>query len=285
MMVMDHRQQHMESVRSVLTTAIYPIQYLINLPSGVGEWLSESLSSRQTLIDQNNSLRAQQFLYATQLQKLDSIAAENMRLRALLDSSIDVSDKILIAELLSVDMKPFTQQVVISKGSRHDVYRGQPILDASGILGQVVHVTPFNSTSMLITDPSHALPVQVNRSGQRAIAMGTGETNRLELPHLPNNADIEVGDLLVTSGLGGRFPPGYPAARVTMVTRNPGQPFAEVQAEPTGKLESAREVLLVWHNPPGANPGANPGTSPEANNDAPDTDPDAVQDDAGEATP
>ncbi len=273
MMVMDHRQQHMESVRSVLTTAIYPIQYLINLPSGVGEWLSESLSSRQTLIDQNNSLRAQQFLYATQLQKLDSIAAENMRLRALLDSSIDVSNKILIAELLSVDMKPFTQQVVISKGSRSDVYRGQPILDASGILGQVVHVTPFNSTSMLITDPSHALPVQVNRSGQRAIAMGTGETNRLELPHLPNNADIEVGDLLVTSGLGGRFPSGYPAARVTMVTRNPGQPFAEVQAEPTGKLESAREVLLVWHNPPEA--------SPEANDDTPD----AVQDDVGETTP
>ena len=253
MMVMDHRQQHMETVRSVLTTAVYPVQYLINLPSGIGEWLSESLSSRQTLIDQNNSLRSQQFLYDTQLQKLDALAAENMRLRALLDSSIDVSDRVLIAELLSIDMKPFSQQIVISKGSRNTVYRGQPILDAKGILGQVVHVTPFNSTSMLITDPSHALPVQVNRSGQRAIAMGTGETSRLELPHLPNNADIEVGDLLVTSGLGGRFPPGYPAARVTMVTRNPGQPFAEVQAEPTGKLESAREVLLVWHNPPEKN--------------------------------
>jgi len=249
-MVMDHRQQHMESVRSVLTTAIYPIQYLINLPAGIGEWLTESLSSRQTLLDQNNSLRSQQFLYDTQLQKLDALAAENMRLRALLDSSIKVSDRVLIAELLSVDMKPFTQQVVISKGSHNDVYRGQPILDASGILGQVVHVSPLNSTSMLITDPSHALPVQVNRSGQRAIAMGTGDANRLELPHLPNNADIEVGDLLVTSGLGGRFPPGYPAARVTVVTRNPGQPFAEVQAEPTGKLESAREVLLVWNNPP-----------------------------------
>ncbi len=251
-MVMDHRQQHMENVRSVLTTAIYPIQYLINLPAGVGEWLTESLSTRQTLIEQNNSLRAQQFLFNTQLQKLDALAAENMRLRALLDSSINVSDRVLIAELLSVDMKPFTQQVVISKGARHDVYRDQPILDASGILGQVVHVTPLNSTAMLITDPSHALPVQVNRNGQRAIAMGTGEPNRLELPHLPNNADIEVGDLLVTSGLGGRFPPGYPAARVTLVTRNPGQPFAEVQAEPTGKLESAREVLLVWNNPPEA---------------------------------
>jgi len=252
MMVMDHRQQHMETVRGALTTVIYPIQYLINLPSGVGEWLSESLSSRQTLIDQNNTLRSQQFLYDTQLQKLDALAAENMRLRALLDSSINVSDKVLIAELLSVDMKPFTQQVVISKGARNDVYPGQPILDASGILGQVVHVSPFNSTAMLITDPSHALPVQVNRSGQRAIAMGTGEANRLELPHLPNNAEIEVGDLLVTSGLGGRFPPGYPAARVTMVIRNPGQPFAEVQAVPTGKLESAREVLLVWINPPEA---------------------------------
>ncbi len=250
MMVMDHRQQHMENVRSVLTTAIYPIQYVINLPAGIGEWLTDSLSSRQTLLDQNNRLRSQQFLYDTQLQKLDALAAENMRLRALLDSSIKVNDRVLIAELLSVDMRPFSQQLVISKGSRNGVYRGQPILDASGILGQVMHVSPFNSTAMLITDPSHALPVQVNRSGQRAIAMGTGESNRLELPHLPNNADIEVGDLLVTSGLGGRFPPGYPAARVTVVTRNPGQPFAEVQAEPTGKLESAREVLLVWNNPP-----------------------------------
>jgi len=274
MMVMDHRQQHMESVRGVLTTAIYPVQYLINLPSGIGEWLSESLSSRQTLIDQNNTLRSQQFLYDTQLQKLDALAAENMRLRALLDSSINVSDKVLIAELLSVDMKPFTQQVVISKGAHNDVYPGQPILDASGILGQVVHTSPFNSTAMLITDPSHALPVQVNRSGQRAIAMGTGETNRLELPHLPNNADIEVGDLLVTSGLGGRFPPGYPAARVTVVTRNPGQPFAEVQAVPTGKLESAREVLLVWINPP------------EAGSDEVDIAIDAViEENAGETSP
>lgn len=252
MMVMDHRQQHMDTVRSALTTVIYPIQYLINLPSGVGEWLSESLSSRQTLIEENNTLRSQQFLYDTQLQKLDALSSENMRLRALLESSIKVDERVLIAELLSVDMKPFSQQVIISKGSRNDVYSGQPILDASGIHGQVVHVTPFNSTAMLITDPSHALPVQVNRSGQRAIAMGTGESDRLELPHLPNNADIEVGDLLVTSGLGGRFPPGYPAARVTSVKRNPGQPFAEVQAEPTGKLESAREVLLVWNNPPDA---------------------------------
>lgn len=250
MMVMDHRQQHMDSVRSVLTTVIYPIQYLINLPPGIGEWLSESLSTRQTLIDKNNSLRAQQFLFDTQLQKLDALAAENMRLRALLDSSTSTSERVLIAELLAVDMRPFTQQLIINKGAHHDVYRGQAILDASGILGQVVHVSPFNSTVMLITDPSHALPVQVNRNGQRAIAMGTGNPNLLELPHLPNNADIKVGDLLVSSGLGGRFPPGYPAARVTLVTRVPGQPFAEIQAEPTGRLESAREVLLVWNNPP-----------------------------------
>ncbi len=252
MMVMDHRQQHMDNVRSVLTTAIYPIQYLINLPPGIGEWLTESLSTRQTLIDENNSLRAQQFLFDTQLQKLDSLAAENMRLRALLDSTTNTNtnERVLIAELLSVDMKPFTQQVIINKGSRHGVYRGQPILDANGILGQVVHVSLLNSTTMLITDPNHALPVQVNRNGQRAIAMGTGNPNQLALPHLPNNADIKVGDLLVSSGLGGRFPPGYPAARVTLVTRIPGQPFAEIQAEPTGGLESAREVLLVWNNPP-----------------------------------
>jgi rod shape-determining protein MreC len=148
-----------------------------------------------------------------------------------------------------VDFDPFSQDIVINKGSQQGVVVGQPIVDAEGVMGQVVHVAPYTSTAMLITDPSHAIPVADNRNGLRAIAMGTGSADRLDIPHLPLNADIKEGDLLVTSGLGGRFPPGYPVAIVEKVERNPGQAFSDVTARPTAHLEQSREVLLVWTPP------------------------------------
>ncbi len=249
MMSLDHRQQHMENVRSVLSVVLYPIQYLIGLPRDTGLWLSENLASRQALLEENERLHKRQLLLEFQLQKLEALQAENDRLRELLDSSFKVGERVLIAELLAVDMAPFTRRLTLNKGRYDDVYRGQPVLDAAGVLGQVVAVTPLTSTAMLITDPSHALPVAVNRNGLRAIAVGTGEPNRLELSHIPNTADIEIGDLLITSGLGGRFPAGYPVARVTHIERNPDLPFARIEAEPTGNLESSREVLLVWTAP------------------------------------
>ncbi len=248
MMSLDHRQQHMESVRSVLSVVLYPIQYLIGVPRETGIWLSESLATRHALREENERLHARQLLLQSRLQRFEALEAENRRLRELLDSSFKVEGRVLIAELLAVDMAPFTRRLTLNKGSRNDVYRGQPVLDAAGVLGQVISVTPLTSTAMLITDPSHALPVAVNRNGLRAIAIGSGESNRLELSHVPNNADIAVGDLLITSGLGGRFPEGYPVARIVRIERNPDQPFARVYAEPTGNLESSREVLLVWRD-------------------------------------
>ena len=171
---------------------------------------------------------------------------ENQQLRALLESSKTIGERVLIAELLSVDLDPYKREIVINKGSREGVYAGQPIIDASGVMGQVVHVGPFSSTALLITDPSHALPVQVNRNGLRAIAVGVGSENYIELPHLPNNADILVGDLLVSSGLGCVFPTGYPVGRITQIDTDPSLPFAKVIAEPTARLNRSREVLLVW---------------------------------------
>jgi len=252
MMSLDHRQQHMESVRSVLSVVLYPIQYLIGVPRETGLWLSESLATRHTLREENERLHARQLLLQSRLQRLEALEAENNRLRELLDSSFKVEGRVLIAELLSVDMAPFTRRLTLNKGSYDEVYRGQPVLDAAGVLGQVVAVSPITSTAMLITDPSHALPVAVNRNGLRAIAIGTGEPNRLELSHIPNNADIKIGDLLITSGLGGRFPEGYPVARIIHIERNPDRPFARVYAEPTGNLESSREVLLIWNAEPQA---------------------------------
>lgn len=249
-MVVDHRQQHLDDLRSALSLLLYPVQQLTTLPRTGGEWLAEGFTSRRDLQEENANLKTQQILLQAQLQKLDALQAENIRLRDLLDSSIRVGEKVLIAEILSVDLNPFNRQIVINKGTRHGVYAGQPLLDAEGVMGQVVSASPLTSIAMIISDPSHAIPVTVNRNGLRAIAIGTGTSNKLDLPHIPNNADIREGDLLITSGLGGRFPPNYPVATVTEVMINPSEPFAHVKAEPTARLDRSREVLLVWHADP-----------------------------------
>jgi rod shape-determining protein MreC len=249
LMTVDHRQHHLESVRSALSLVLSPLQYLLTVPAGVGHWLGESVTSRETLEEQNAELRSKELLQSARLQKMAALEAENERLRSLLDSSVKVGEHVLVAELLEVDFDPFSQDIVINKGSQQGVVVGQPIVDAEGVMGQVVHVAPYTSTAMLITDPSHAIPVADNRNGLRAIAMGTGSADRLDIPHLPLNADIKEGDLLVTSGLGGRFPPGYPVAIVEKVERNPGQAFSDVTARPTAHLEQSREVLLVWTPP------------------------------------
>jgi rod shape-determining protein MreC len=151
----------------------------------------------------------------------------------------------LISETIAVDLDPYKRQIVINKGLRNGVYSGQPILDAHGVMGQIIHPGIPSSTAILITDPSHAIPVQVNRNGLRTVLYGTGSANYLEVQNLPNNADIEIGDLLITSGLGGRFPEGYPVAEVVDIKRDPGQPFAQIIAEASARLEQSREVLLV----------------------------------------
>jgi len=246
LMVMDHRYQKLESVRSGLSVIVYPLQLAIELPGSISDWFSESLSSRRELQEENASLRTQQIMKRIQLQKLAALEAENIRLRALLDASFEVGEKRLIAELMSVNLDPFKHQIVINKGTLDDAFPGQPILDAEGVMGQIVHAGPYTSTAILITDTSHAIPVQVNRNGLRSIAIGSGTINRLDLPYIPNNSDILPGDLLVTSGLGGRFPPGYPVATVGAVQHDPGPSFAQVMAEPLAQLNQSREVLLVW---------------------------------------
>lgn len=245
-MVVDHRHNHVETIRSAISVVIYPIQYLVNLPVAVGEWMGESVSSRESMMEENKRLRMQHMLFKAQLQKLAALKVENNRLRELLQSSKKVGENVLIAELLAVDLDPFSRRIVINKGTNDNVYLGQPVLDAEGIMGQVVHVGPFSGTAMLITDPSHAIPVHVNRNGLRAIVVGTGAADSLDVPYLPNSADIIEGDLLTSSGLGGRFPRDYPVARITEVKKDPAKRYAIVTAEPIALLERSREVLLVW---------------------------------------
>jgi rod shape-determining protein MreC len=245
-MMMDHRQSHLESVRAALSIVVYPIQLAVELPGSVVGWFRESLATRRELREENVSLQTQLLMLKAQRQKLEALEIENIRLRELLDSSFEVGERILVAELMSVNLDPYKHQIVINKGELDRIYPGQPLLDADGVMGQVVHVGPYTSTAVLITDTSHAIPVQVNRNGLRTIALGSGTINRLELPYLPNNSDVLIGDLLITSGLGGRFPPGYPVATVTAIQQDPGQAFARVVATPKAKLDRSREVLLVW---------------------------------------
>lgn len=244
--MVDHRYNHLERLRSALSVVVYPVVYLADVPFSAWRSLNESLASRKELREHNASLHQQNLLLRARLQQLEALEAENMRLRDLVGSSFKIGDRVLIAELLSVDLDPYRQQVLINKGRLSGIYPGQPVLDANAVMGQVIHVTPMTSTVLLITDASHALPVQVDRNGLRTIAFGTGRIHELELPHLPNNADIREGDTLVTSGLGGRFPPGYPVAEVTRIERRPGDPFASIIATPSAHLERSREVLLVW---------------------------------------
>lgn len=256
MMAADHRGARLEPLRAGLTLLISPLHYLVNLPFDAGGWLSGVFASRNSLLRDNSRLQKEHLALMAQMQRYEALEVENQRLRELLQSSVKVGGRTSVAEIISVDLDPFKRQIVLNKGTRDGVTLGQPLLDARGVLGQIVHASLYTSSALLITDPTHALPVQVLRNGLRGIAFGSGSSNRLDLPYLANNADIQVGDLLVSSGLDGRFPPDYPVGKVVSVKLDPNEPFAKVSAEPSADLERNREVLLFWFEPGTAGNGS-----------------------------
>src|SRR6185295_10883975 len=208
--------------------------------------MRDTFAERDALIAENRQFRTERLETEGRLQRLEALERENQRLRELLDSTARVGRRALVAEILSVDLDPYRQRFELNRGLVDDVYIGQALIDAKGVVGQIVRVGPLTSEALLITDADHAVPVSVNRNGLRTIAVGTGDSGRLRLPYLTNNANIVVGDLLISSGLGGVFPAGYPVGRVIEVTLRPEQAFAEVLAEPSSSLDRDREVLLVW---------------------------------------
>ncbi len=258
MMTIDHQYSHLQKLRATLTVLVHPLQSAANLPATLGQWASETLASRAHLIKENLRLRDEQLILNAKIQKMEFLETENQRLKQLLSSVKTPNDQILIAELLAVDLQPLRHQILINKGQRAGVYDGQPLIGAQGIIGQIIHVGPFSSTALLLTDPMHAIPIQINRNGLRAIAKGTGHSRLIQIEHLPNSADIRPGDLIVSSGLGDRFPAGYPVGVVDSVSRVAGTPFAEVNVTPSAELDKNRAMLLVWrHNarPPSPPPG------------------------------
>lgn len=249
LMFLDHRDKHLDAVRDTIGTALYPLRIAVDAPTRLWDWVSERTRSRNDLQRENEELRREQQVIRARLLTTNALEAENARLREMLDARAQVEDRVRVAEILAVDANPFRHSLIIDAGYGDGVYEGQAIVDQDGVVGQVIEAGPITSEALLISDPGHALPVEVNRNGLRTIAYGTGEFGKLSLPGLPNNADIRQGDLLVTSGLGGAFPSGYPVAVVTSVLRLPQQAFAEVQAEPVAALNQVREIMLVWSAP------------------------------------
>lgn len=253
-MYFDHRENHLDTVRNGIGVAVYPVRLIVDAPSRIWSWLVESTTARDELNLEMGRLKAERLVTNARLQRLTALEAENARLRALLDARSKVRDEVRVAEIMAVDANPYEHNLVINIGSRDGVYDGQAIVDAVGVVGQVVRTDLFTAQAVLISDTDHALPVEVNRNGLRTIAVGTGEIDRLDLPFLPNNADIRAGDLLVTSGLGGAFPAGYPVAVVDSVTRMPQEPFANVSAKPAAALDQVREVMLIGSAPAATEP-------------------------------
>jgi rod shape-determining protein MreC len=245
LMLLDSRDQHLRRVRQALSVVVYPVRLAVDLPFSTWSSLSETFAARDALIAENQQFRRERLETESRLQRLEALERENQRLRELLDSTARVGSRALVAEVLSVDAVPYRDRFELNRGLVDGVYVGQALIDAQGVVGQVVRVGPLTSEAVLITDADHAVPVTVNRSSVRTIAVGTGDSSRLRLPYLTNNADIVVGDLLITSGLGGVFPAGYPVGRVLEVTLRPDQAFAEVIAEPAAALDRDGEVLLV----------------------------------------
>lgn len=246
LIVADLRFNALATTRSIIDIGAAPIYWVANIPSRLGDWNDTHLTSRADLFESNERLLRESLVLQGRSQQMASLQAENVRLRALLNSSAILRDDVLVAELIGVSPDPMRHQLVINKGSTDGVFLKQPLIDADGLLGQIVQVSAMSSRALLVTDATHSIPVQVNRNGVRAIAEGTGSLASLEIHHVSATTDIREGDLLVSSGLGGRFPVGYPVAVVVEIERDPGEAFARILARPSAELDRSRHVLLVF---------------------------------------
>jgi rod shape-determining protein MreC len=242
----DHKMTSFEGVRGYLQSLVSPLQYLATAPKQLLDWSVDNMVTKKQLVEDNKTLKMNELVYKERAIQLRIVQQENDRLRALLHSPVRVNVKTMLAEILSVDGDPYSQQVVINRGANDDVHEGQAIVDDQGVVGQILHAGTITSRVLLITDVSHAVPVRIERNGTRLVASGTGNINRMSINHVSNSTDIKPGDLLVTSGLGGKYPEGYPVARVTIVKKDESRPFAYVQSEPIAQINRLRYLLLLW---------------------------------------
>jgi rod shape-determining protein MreC len=246
LIIFDHKFNGFGTTRVYLNSLVSPLQYLANLP---GELIDVSLTrfeSHERLLDENAQLTLQATLMSQELQRLTFLKEENIRLRRLLNSPAKLNTRKEVAELMAVDNNPYSHQIVINKGALNGVYEGQPVLDENGIVGQIMQVSSTNSRVLLIADITHAIPVRVARNNLRLVVSGSGSLDELHIQHVSHSADLKVGDLLLSSGLGKVFPEGYPVAEITTIVRDETRPFAVVRAKPVAQLDRLKYLLLLW---------------------------------------
>jgi len=246
LIVADARFDRLTVVRSTLATGLTPVYWLGNAPTQFSDWAASLFVNKDDLKRDNDELQARLLILERRALKYAALASENNELRRLMNSSEVLDDRVIVSEVVSVSPDPFSHELVINKGRSDGVHEGQAILDAGGLMGQVIQVSQITARVLLVSDSSHAVPVEVVRNGLRAILLGTGKANSLELVHVPDTANIREGDLLVSSGLGGRFPRGYPVAEVSRISKEPGEPFITIEATPTATLNQSRMLLVVF---------------------------------------
>lgn len=254
LMYFDQRDGWGERIRYALQAVAYPIQVAVGSPRTLWHATAEMFSTRATLREQNEALQKQVRELTLRTQTFEALEQENARLRGLTAALPPVVTKNVLVDVVNADLGRLRQRLVINKGDRAGLFRSQALIDAGGVVGQLVRVGPWSAEVMLITDPEAAVPVEVLRTGLRTIAMGTGDSSELKLPYLPAIADVKAGDVLITSGLGGVFPAGVPVGKVVENTRDPDDPLAHVRVAPAARLDSSRQLLALWFDP--ANPGA-----------------------------
>lgn len=250
MLWLDYRTPLLKGVHTLLSEALLPLEYAVHWPLQGFSSLQKTLVTQKALRYENSELKKELFQLHTELQKLASLQSENNYLHALLGSKpSEESKKGMISEIIRVDPDPFTHKIILNKGQNDGVHVGQPLLDAYGMMGQIITVRPESSTALLITDLSHALSAKVNRNGIRFILEGTGKLDELVAYTSSSTTDILIGDLIVTSGLGQLFPAGYPLGTVTQILQDKTEPFAKILVKPVAKLASSHPVLLLTPNP------------------------------------
>jgi rod shape-determining protein MreC len=249
LIIVDKRYDHLGRIRRVLSVVAYPVQVAVASPFDGWNWFKDSVTTRDALRADKAKLEAELRIAQFRLQRYEALEAETQRLRALRESTVGITDRFVIGDVMDVDLDAFRERVLVDKGAGDGVYVGQAVLDSGGVFGQVARVGQLTSEVILVSDPAHAIPVQINRTGLRTIAVGTGDMSRLKLPYLPTSADVIAGDLLTTSGLGGGFPAGYPVGTVAEVKRDPAQSLADVDVKPAAALDRSRELMFVWLKP------------------------------------
>tara|TARA_B100001750_G_scaffold240728_1_gene250975 strand:+ start:54 stop:914 length:861 start_codon:yes stop_codon:yes gene_type:complete len=252
LMYLDHKDQYLNKIRSYISATTYPIYVLTNAPKNIFLNLRETIGQREKIVLENQRLKIDNLTLSSKIQQIYKLEKENKRLHELLDSKPKTEDTFVLAEIIAENPDPFKHRIIINKGSKENVQINQTVADSKGIIGHIIRDQIFGSEVLLITDPEHAIPIEIARTGLRSIALGKGSYEEIQLNYLAVNTDIQKGDILLTSGLGEQYPAGYPVAVISKVSALEGEPFLEVRAKPFAKLTNINEVWVIQRAVAGA---------------------------------